>query len=167
MSESSASSRVTIEALWVSPGHDFKGRHGQERLEHGMIAMQAVECHAGRGLVGDRYYDFKPDFKGQLTLFAMEHWEALVKEMEISDPDPSACRRNILIRGLDLNALIGKVFHLGEVKLEGVEEAKPCYWMNGALGQGALEKLEGRGGLRCRILGDGWLRLGSTRFCCP
>jgi MOSC domain-containing protein YiiM len=57
-----------------------------------------------------------------------------------------------------LNALIGRQFEIQGVRFEGVCEAKPCHWMNTALGAGAEEWLRGRGGLRARILTDGVLR---------
>ncbi len=43
------------------------------------------------------------------------------------------------------------------VRFFGTEECRPCYWMDGALGPGAHAWLRGRGGLRARILSDGWL----------
>ena len=56
------------------------------------------------------------------------------------------------------NALIGQEFFVQDVRLVGVEECRPCYWMDRALAAGAESWLRGRGGLRCRILSGGWLR---------
>ena len=53
--------------IWISPGNDFRGRHGQGRLDHGIQRLPEVECVAGMGLRGDRYFGYKPDFKGQVT----------------------------------------------------------------------------------------------------
>ena len=44
------------------------------------------------------------------------------------------------------------------LRLAGIEECKPCHWMNFALGPGAEDWLKDRAGLRCRILTDGILR---------
>jgi MOSC domain-containing protein YiiM len=63
---------------------------------------------------------------------------------------------------VDLNSLINKQFEIQGVLFEGVEESKPCDWMNLAVGPGAREWLRGRGGLRARILSDGVLRLGGS-----
>jgi MOSC domain-containing protein YiiM len=71
-------------------------------------------------------------------------------------------RRNVLIAGADLGALIGRTFSVAGVKFEGTGEARPCHWMNHAVAPGAEDWLKGRGGLRARILGDGVLSLGST-----
>lgn len=153
---------VDILNIWISPGHDFKGRHGLGRMEHGVIAVDSVECHAGRGLAGDRFYDYKEDFKGQITLFDKAVADALQTELNLPPIDHSAFRRNVMVSGIDLNALVGKQFSIGDTELSGSEECSPCYWMDQAIGPGAFEWLKGRGGLRCRITRSGTLQTGST-----
>ena len=68
----------------------------------------------------------------------------------------------MLTAGIDLDRLIGKRFSINGVAFKGVEECAPCYWMDEALGPGAEEMLKGRGGLRCRILSDGILKVGKV-----
>lgn len=152
---------MRLEHLFISPGHNFFGHHGQPAGEHPIAAVNELECVAGRGIRGDRFFDFKADYKGQITFLAMEVLEALRHELNLPAAQPQATRRNVFVRGADLPALIGKQFEVQGVRFEGVEESKPCYWMNSALGPGAEEWLRGRAGLRCRILTDGWLRLGN------
>ena len=125
------------------------------------MAVGEVECVAGRGLRGDRYFDYKEDYKGQITFFAMEVMEALRFELKRPDAQPQATRRNAFVRGADLPSLINKEFEVQGVRFVGVEESRPCHWMNSALGPGAEEWLRGRAGLRCRILTDGVLRRDS------
>ena len=55
--------------LFISPGHNFVGHHGREPDTHPMIEISEIECVAGRGIRGDRYFDFKDDYKGQITSF--------------------------------------------------------------------------------------------------
>jgi MOSC domain-containing protein YiiM len=148
---------IRVEHLYISPGHNFFGHHEKPPGTHPIVAVEQVECVAGRGLRGDRYFDYKKDYKGQITFFSMEVFEALRRELKLPDVQPQATRRNAFVRGLDLSALIGKQFEVQGVRFEGVEESKPCYWMNSALGPGAEEWLRGRAGLRCRILSDGKL----------
>jgi MOSC domain-containing protein YiiM len=62
---------------------------------------------------------------------------------------------------VDLDALIGRRFAIQGVRFEGVEECRPCYWMDRAIGAGAEAFLKGRGGLRVRILTGGFLRAGQ------
>jgi MOSC domain-containing protein YiiM len=143
--------------LFISPGHNFFGHHGQPAGEHPLVAVQQIECVAGRGIRGDRFFDFKVDYKGQITFFSLEVIEALRRELHLPHAQPGSSRRNVFVRGVDLNTLIGKQFELQGVRFEGVEECRPCQWMDQALGPGAEHWLRGRAGLRCRILTDGVL----------
>jgi MOSC domain-containing protein YiiM len=148
----------TIRHIFVSPGHNYFGHHGSAAGEHPIIEVESVECVAGRGLRGDRFFDFKEDYKGQITLFSWEVFDQLRKEKKVPSLSPAVLRRNVVVAGMDLDALIGKTFGLQGVRLEGTGECKPCYWMDQAVSPGAEEWLRGRGGLRCRILSDGVLR---------
>jgi MOSC domain-containing protein YiiM len=148
---------VILRHIFISPGHNFVGRHGLEPENHDMLSLERVECVAGRGLRGDRFFDHKPDFKGQVTLFSAAVFADLRAWLRAPDLAPSALRRNLFIEHSDLNALISREFSLQGIHLLGTEECRPCYWMNHAIGPGAEDWLRGRGGLRCRILTDGWL----------
>lgn len=163
----SAPISLQLEAIFLSPGHDFKGRFGQTRLDHGIERVSTVQCHAGRGLFGDRYYDHKPDYKAQATFFAAEVGEALLAEFAPHlrvDAGLERFRRNFLTRGVDLNTLIGHRFRLGSVVFEGVEECAPCFWMDQAIGPGVEAALHGCGGLRTRILCDGEIAVGAQEL---
>lgn len=151
-------SDMHVEQLFISPGHNFFGHHGQPAGEYPISQVEQLECVAGRGIRGDRFFDFKENYKGQITFFAMEVLEALRLELNLPDAQPQATRRNAFVRGVDLSSLIGKEFELQGVRFEGMEESRPCHWMSSALGPGAEEWLRGRAGLRCRILTNGILR---------
>ena len=125
-----------------------------------MLEVDEIECAAGKGLHGDRFFDYKPDYKGQATFFSKEVYEKLCAELGVNGKSPAVFRRNILIRGQDLNALIGKEFEVQGIRFLGSEEAKPCYWMDEAFGAGAEQAMRGFGGLRVRILTDGVLKRG-------
>jgi MOSC domain-containing protein YiiM len=122
-----------------------------------MIEVPTVECVAGRGLHGDRYFDFKEDYKGQITFFSLEVFDELCSGIQVEGIVPSAVRRNVFTRDVDLNGFIGRDFEVQGVHFYGTEESRPCDWMNRAIGPGAKEFLKGRGGLRARILTDGTL----------
>lgn len=123
--------------------------------------MDELECVAGRGLRGDRFFDYKPEYKGQITFFALETWEALLAAVGRTGARPTAVRRNVFTRGVALDSLIGHDFELQGVRFQGSEECRPCYWMDQAVGPGAEDWLRGQGGLRARILTDGVLRRGE------
>lgn len=150
---------MKIEALYISPGHNYFGRHGQAPGEHPLLAVPAVECVAGRGLVGDRFLDYKDDYAGQITFFAGEVYDEIRRALNQPDRPAAVFRRNVLTRGVDLNALIGRVFEVQGVRFAGTRECSPCYWMDQAFAPGAEAWLKGRGGLRARILTSGRLKV--------
>jgi MOSC domain-containing protein YiiM len=149
---------MKIRHIYISPEHIFVGHHGKPSGDTPMEEVAEVECVASKGLKGDRYFAFKKDYKGQVTFFSEEVYEGLCEQMQVMDKDPSVFRRNIIVRGVDLNSLIGTEFEVQGVRFIGTQEAAPCYWMNQAFGEGAEQKLKGNGGLRARILSDGILR---------
>jgi len=151
-------STLVVHGLFISPGHNFFGHHGGPAGEHLMHAVDAIECVAGRGVRGDRFFDYEPDYAGQITFFSLEVFAALQRDLTLPDVRPEAARRNVLVAGGDLNALIGVEFTLQGIRFQGAEECRPCYWMDRALGPGANVWMRGRGGLRARILSDGVLR---------
>jgi hypothetical protein len=150
-------SPVEICHIYISRGHNFVGHYGLEPDNFPMIEVPAIECVAGRGLHGDRYFDFKDDYKGQITFFSLEVFDELRAALNVVRIVPSAVRRNVFTRNVDLNKFIGRDFEVQGVHFFGTEESRPCDWMNGAIAPGAKEFLKGRGGLRARILTDGTL----------
>ena len=150
-----------IERLYLSPGHNYFGHHDRTAGEHPIHAVPAFECVAGRGVKGDRFFDYKHNYKGQITFFAAEIYDELrttLLPLNGAHPDASAFRRNVITRGANLNRFIGETFTLQGVTFQGTGECSPCYWMDQAFAPGTEAALKGRGGLRAKILTDGWLR---------
>jgi MOSC domain-containing protein YiiM len=152
---------MTIVHLFISPEHNFFGHQGKPPGEAPMVEVDSVECVAGKGLRGDRFFDFKENYKGQATFFSLEMYERLCQQLQVTHRDPSVFRRNIIVSGVDLNSLIGKEFELQGVRFVGTQECSPCHWMDHAFAEGAEVALKDHGGLRARILSDGVLRRGS------
>ncbi|MCX6968272.1 MAG: molybdenum cofactor biosysynthesis protein [Verrucomicrobia bacterium] len=150
---------IQIVHLYISPAHNFFGHHGLAAGEAATVEVPEVRCIAGRGIEGDRFFDHKEDYKGQITFFAWEVYESLVRQYGVSEKSPAVFRRNAITRGVDLNALIGATFEIQGVRFQGTEECRPCQWMNQAFHPEAEVALKGRGGLRARILTDGILKL--------
>jgi MOSC domain-containing protein YiiM len=147
--------RVEIVHLYVSPSHNYFGHHGKLPDNYPSIEVPQIECIAGHGIRGDRFFDYKDNYKGQVTFFAAEIFDALCDELRVHDKSPSALRRNVITRRQDLRELIGSNFEVQGVLFAGVEECRPCYWMDQAFAPGAEKFLRGRGGLRARIVSDG------------
>jgi MOSC domain-containing protein YiiM len=151
-----------IKHLYLSPGHNFFGHHEKPPGEHPMIECAELRVFAGRGIEGDRFFDFKPDYKGQITFFAHEVYEDLCAKLGVWDRPPSVFRRNVITRGVDLNELIEREFDLQGVRFLGTAECSPCYWMDRTFGAGSETALQNRGGLRARILSNGVLRVDES-----
>jgi MOSC domain-containing protein YiiM len=84
------------------------------------------------------------------------------------EPHRLDTRRNILIRGVDIDRLRGAIFSLdtgdGPVLFKAHRPANPCAWMDVMLAPGAHKALRGRGGLRCEPLSSGQLRTGAAQL---
>ena len=148
---------VEICHLYISSGHNFFGHHGRAPDEYPATEVPSVECVAGHGIRGDRFFDYQQDYKGQITFFSLEVFDELCSALRIQGVPPSAVRRNVITRDVDLNELIGQDFEVQDVRFHGTEESRPCDWMNRAVAPGTREFLKGRGGLRAQILNDGVL----------
>ena len=124
--------------------------------------VASVRAFAGRGLEGNRYFfDGDAPAGNALTLIAAEAVEALESEHGIS-LTPAATRRNVLTRGIDLNALVGKRFRVGNVECEGVELCEPCQTLESMTKPGVIKGLVHRGGLNADILSDGEISVGDA-----
>jgi MOSC domain-containing protein YiiM len=150
---------MKVRHLFISPGHNFFGRQNQPAGEHPTLEVAEIECVAGHGIRGDRFFDYKQDYKGQVTFFSQEIFVAMCAELKVTDKSPGASRRNIVVEGADLNSLVGVEFELQGVRFRGTAECSPCHWMDAAFAPGAEKFLHSRGGLRAQILSDGILRV--------
>ncbi len=150
---------MRISALHITGGHNFFGHHGRPQGDHPVVSPDRVECVAGRGIVGDRFFDHRPDYPGQITFFAEEVHRTLLRELSPAPYSDGAYRRNVITRGIDLTGMIGRRFSVQGVRFQGMAECSPCYWMDKVVTAGAEAWLRGRGGLRAKILSDGSLRV--------
>ena len=144
--------------LYISPAHNFFGHHGRPPGENPAIEVPQIKCVAHRGIQGDRFFDYKENYKGQITFIENEAYLAVCESLGIRDKPPSVFRRNVVTNGIDLNSLVGKEFEIQGVRFFGAEPCHPCHWMEHAFAPGAEKALAGRGGLRAKILTSGILR---------
>ena len=155
---------MIIEQLFTSPGHNYFGHHGQPPDDFALVAASSLECVAGRGIRGDRFFDYRDNYKGQITFFSAETFAEMARHFGIADKSPGVLRRNIIVSGIDLRELIGADFELQGVQFRGTAHCAPCYWMETAFAPGAEKFLAGRGGLRARILTDGRISVGEAQL---
>jgi hypothetical protein len=148
--------RGTVEGLAVAPA-----------AEAPMQLLEVARARAGRGFDGDRYAAGAGTFSSRagrrpgydLTLIAGE----VLDEMTAAGQtlDFAGTRRNVLTRGIDVNALVGRRFRIGDVLCEGRRLCEPCVHLDRLSGPGILRPLIHRGGLRVDVLTDGEIRLGA------
>lgn len=125
------------------------------------VPVECVRAHAGKGLVGNRYYFEDGAEPGRaLTLIAAEALEAMAAEPGI-EITAAESRRNVLTRGIDLNALVGKRFRVGDVECVGVALCEPCTSLEKLTKPGVIRGLAHRGGLNADILCDGEIAVGN------
>jgi MOSC domain-containing protein YiiM len=155
---------VTIEQIFTSPGHNYFGHHGKAPDEFPFVEVREIECVAGHGIRGDRFFDYRDDYKGQITFFSREVFDELARAFGLTNKSPGMLRRNVIVCGVELNELIGAEFELQGVLFLGAAHCKPCYWMDTAVAPGAEKFLAERGGLRARILSDGRISVGDAQL---
>jgi hypothetical protein len=123
--------------------------------------VHEVKALAGRGLEGDRHVTGKGTFPSGPPGSALTLIEAEVCESFDPPLEPSQHRRNVVTRGMDLNALVGHEFTIGGVRCHGMRLCEPCTVVQGYVGRPVLRSLVHRGGLRADILADGEIRVGD------
>ncbi|MBI4234038.1 MAG: MOSC domain-containing protein [Chloroflexi bacterium] len=132
-----------------------------------MVSVNQVRAVPGKGLDGDRYfkqagtYSDRPEPGRQVTLVEEETLEALKRDLK-TELRLGDSRRNIVTRGVPLNHLVGREFHVGRVRLRGTRLCEPCTYLESLTQAGVKGALEHRGGLRAEILADGVISVGDT-----
>jgi MOSC domain-containing protein YiiM len=122
--------------------------------------VPGVTAHAGHGLEGEYHWSHTPDPGQSITLIAAEALEGLREDTGI-ELSHEASRRNVLTRGVNLNALVGRRFAVGGAECEGVELCQPCNRLPKLTERGVLRGLLHRGGLRADIVSGGEIAVGD------
>ena len=129
--------------------------HLGDRGEAGLRPVDSVRAVAGKGLEGDRHFHPGGAEPGQaLTLVAAEMVEAVGLR-------PGDTRRQVTVRGVDVNGLIGKRFRIGNVECLGVELCEPCRHLEEMTRPGIIKALAHRAGINADILVGGLISLGD------
>jgi MOSC domain-containing protein YiiM len=123
--------------------------------------VASIRAEAGRGIEGEYHWSEQPEPGQSITLIAAEALSGLREDTGIV-LSHEASRRNVLTRGIDLNALVGRRFKVGDVECEGVELCEPCNNLAKMTERGVLRGLVHRGGLRADILSGGRIAVGDA-----
>ncbi len=124
-------------------------------------SLDAVTAIPGKGLDGDRHTVGRGTFPSGVSGSALTLIQAEVCESFDPHLHPGEHRRNLVTRGVDLNALVGREFTVGEVRCRGMRLCEPCTVVDGYSSRALLRPLVHRGGLRADILTGGEIRLGD------
>jgi MOSC domain-containing protein YiiM len=136
---------VTVIAIHIGP------------VESGPLkSVSSARAIAGKGLEGDR--NFYPSRAGAGEALTLVETEA-VEDVGLAR---GATRRQLTVRGVRLNDLVGKRFKVGEVECLGVELCEPCLHLQEMTRPGLIKDLAHRGGLRADILSDGTISVGDA-----
>ncbi len=131
------------------------------------LEQETVTVVANSGIEGDRYFGHHDEPGQNITLVEAEEVEAFIREYG-REHDLSITRRNLVTRGVRLNALVGKEFFVGSVKLRGVELCEPCQSLGKALSSPGLspaavvKRFLHRAGLRADVLASGSISRGAA-----
>ena len=120
-----------------------------------MLALPEVRISQS-GLDGDR----SRGVKRAVTIMQAEHLPVIGALLGIEHP-PDVFRRNIVVQGLNVAALRGETFRMGDALLRGTVPCHPCSRMEEALGYGGYTAMRGHGGLCAEVLDGALIRLGS------
>ena len=122
-------------------------------------SVQQVRAIRDRGLEND-HAARQMGGKRQVTLIQSEHFP-VIGALARRSPEPGLLRRNLVVSGINLRALVGQRFQVGAALLEGVGDCAPCRSMEQALGFGGRNAMIGMGGVTARILEGGPIRVGD------
>jgi MOSC domain-containing protein YiiM len=134
---------VRVEAITIGPSG-------------ALTPVDSVRAVAGTGLEGDRHARSgarRPG--GALTLIEAE----VLEDVGLTGPES---RRQVVVRGVRLNGLVGKRFRVGDVECVGVELCEPCAHLESLTRPGIMRELAHRAGLNADILTDGTIAVGDA-----
>jgi MOSC domain-containing protein YiiM len=133
---------VNVEAINIGPSD-------------AIAPVGSASAVAGKGLEGDRHFHGDGAEPGQaLTLIEAE----VLEEVGLSGAES---RRQVMVRGVRLNDLVGRRFRVGEVECLGVELCEPCLHLQQLTRPGIIKELIHRAGLNADILNDGRISVGD------
>lgn len=125
-----------------------------------LIEIRKAEAIIGQGLSGDRFHG-NAQSKRQVTLIQQEHLTTIASFLRKDSIDPGLVRRNVVVKGINLQALRNRQFQIGTAKFEFTGDCHPCSRMEEALGVGGYNAMRGHGGITVRIVESGEFKIGD------
>ncbi|HEY0509106.1 MAG TPA: MOSC domain-containing protein [Blastococcus sp.] len=132
-----------------------------------MRRMSTGRLVAGAGLDGDRYalgggtWAQYPDLEKQLTLIDRDDVAALAADVGV-DLSPGDTRRNLVTEGVDLPALVGRWFAVGDALLFGMKRCPPCAHLERLTGARLVKAMLHRGGINAAVFAGAEIAEGAV-----
>ena len=142
---------ATIEWIGVRP-----------RRREPLMAVTEAEAVADLGLRGDHRMTKTPGSGRQVTFISREFVAQIEQHLGKNGLDPAVLRRNIVVSGINLNALRRQQFWFGEALFEATQLCHPCARMEAELGPGGVVAMMGYGGLCAQVLQTGQIAIGDS-----
>ena len=132
-------------------------RKNNQKIEE----IEVIEILEGKGIVGESHFRENNDARKQITLIESENIDDYNKKFNLNIPYLDFLR-NIITKNIELNNLIGKKLIIGKTEVEGIDLCRPCKNLQETLGHSnIIKEFLRRGGLRCKILVSGKIKLGD------
>ena len=126
-----------------------------------LVSVEEATLVAERGIQGDHKVTGRAGTKRQVTLIQQEHLTAVAGMLHRDEVSPSQTRRNIVVSGINLLALKGKQFRIGQALLEFSGPCEPCSRMEQNLGPGGFNAMRGHGGITAKVIKGATIRVGD------
>jgi MOSC domain-containing protein YiiM len=124
--------------------------------------VNKVTANTELGLIGDRYSGSSG--KRHITLIQHEHLAVIASVLGLDRCAPELLRRNICVSGLNLLALKGKKFKIGQAVLDYTGQCHPCSFMQTTFGAGGYNAVRGHGGITARVIEDGEIAINDKVY---
>ena len=123
--------------------------------------VDQVKAIKGRGLEGDRATQSRKGNKRQVTLIQAEHLSAMASILGRDEIDPAQARRNIVVRGINLQSMKGFKINIGGAVLKITGPCHPCSRMEENFGKGGYNAMRGHGGWCAKVVSEGEIKVGD------
>ena len=127
-----------------------------------MLSLAQTKAVEELGLEGDHRMAKTPGSGRQVTLIS-EEFIGQISHFLGGKPVPAELlRRNLVVKNINLNALRYQNFQIGDAIFQAGALCHPCTRMEQALGKGAIAAMMGYGGLCCKIIRSGEIKVGDS-----
>ena len=132
------------------------------RRREPLQSIRSTKAVATLGLEGDHRMGKTPGSGRQVTIISEEFIAQIEHHLNQTGIDPGTLRRNLVVKGLNLNALRRQRFRIGGALFEATQLCHPCARMEENLGKGGVAAMLGYGGLCAKILESGDIAIGDS-----